>query len=140
MPIPPVIHPGSTDRTSFAEKDETKGFFLLEIEGESNPSRIHNIQFIEIPTRPMIRVDLQLIDPKPGLLTTRLKEILGRLQPDSIVQIRINQTFPQSILREISGPNLRRLAPETMNVSISIPKRNWRRPLRSGEDKRNPGD
>ena len=68
----------------------------------------------------MVRLDLEPIDPKPGILSRKITEILQRQHPDSIVQLRISQTLPDNILREISNPNLRCLGPATMNVSVVL--------------------
>ena len=120
QPVPPIIHPGSTERTSFAEKDESKGYFILELVSDHHKTEISGIHFVELPTRPMVRLDLESIDPKPGSLSRKITEILRHQHPDSIVQLRISQTLPGNILREISNPNLRRLAPATMNVSVVL--------------------
>ena len=49
----PIIYCGSTERTSFAEKDETKGFceMLLDTDG------LANVAFHHLPTRPMLDLD-----------------------------------------------------------------------------------
>jgi DNA repair exonuclease SbcCD nuclease subunit len=118
--IPPVIHPGSTERTSFAEKDEEKGFIILELDLNKTRSMIHEIHFESLPTRKMVRIDLEPIEIKKGELRRCVQNILQDQQKDSIVQIRIRQRLPSKILGEISNPKLRDMVPETMNVSVSL--------------------
>jgi len=124
--IPPIIHPGSTERTSFAEKDEPKGYMILELALDGSKSHIYGIHFEELPTRPMVRIELGPIEVRPGELSHQIRNILLHQNPDSIIQIRLSQVFPKKILHEISNPNLRNLAPETMNVSVSLVSRNER--------------
>ena len=50
----PVIYPGSTERTSFSEKAEEKGFFeILFGRSRGKNQEIQNLNFIKLPTRPM---------------------------------------------------------------------------------------
>jgi DNA repair protein SbcD/Mre11 len=56
IPLPtPVFYPGSTERTSFAEKDEAKGYLILETDSESGTpgGTISQWQFHPLPVRPM---------------------------------------------------------------------------------------
>ena len=46
---------------------------------------------------------------------------LAEFDPDSVVRIRIVGEFDRSLLRRVSAPILRRIAPPTMNVSLSVP-------------------
>ena len=55
----PVVYPGSVERTSFAERQEPKGYFDLEISrsatGRRGPMKI---EFVPLPTRPMEEIVL----------------------------------------------------------------------------------
>ncbi len=55
----PVFYPGSTDRTSFAEKNENKGYLILEFELEAlKGSVLRQWQFHKLPVRPMTLLNL----------------------------------------------------------------------------------
>jgi DNA repair exonuclease SbcCD nuclease subunit len=47
--LPPVIYAGSTERTSFAEAGEAKGFVLLEL----GPGGLERLEFRPLPDRPL---------------------------------------------------------------------------------------
>ena len=50
----PVLFSGSTERTSFAEKDEEKGFYnLIFIKDNTQAWRLKETRFITLPTRPL---------------------------------------------------------------------------------------
>jgi DNA repair exonuclease SbcCD nuclease subunit len=100
----PVIFPGSVERTSFAEMDETKGYMLLELTDSVQSS------FISLPARPMVHVRLE---PAPGQIERTIRERLDALAPDSIVRIHLANEGG------LSARRLRELAPATMNVDIA---------------------
>jgi DNA repair exonuclease SbcCD nuclease subunit len=55
----PVYYPGSIERTSFAEKDEKKGYFLFELASyKESGFSIHHKEFVELPVRPMVKMDI----------------------------------------------------------------------------------
>ena len=113
----PIFYPGSIERTSFAEKDEKKGYLILELEIEDGESRIHNWCFHELPTRPMVRVDLDarrmLVDFEGALRT-----VLDKLPKDGIVSLRFHGPLGEEALSVLRAPSLRSIAPTTMNVSV----------------------
>ena len=53
-PLPaPVVYAGSVERTSFAERDETKGFVLATIGAGDRGGRLASLDFQPLPARPM---------------------------------------------------------------------------------------
>ncbi len=53
-PLPaPVVYAGSVERTSFAERDETKGFVLAAIGAGDRGGRLESLDFQPLPARPM---------------------------------------------------------------------------------------
>lgn len=121
----PVIYAGSTERTSFAERDETKGWYLLELSADEG---LLKWTFVPLPVRPMVslrlRVEAADRDRLPGLLQAEL----GRLAPDSVVQVRLDcapEPFP---LAGAPGPSpltatvLRRIVPPEMNLTLHWPR------------------
>jgi DNA repair exonuclease SbcCD nuclease subunit len=76
----PVIYPGSIERTSFAERDEEKGYFILELEGLENAVR---------------RTIAQL--PEDAVVQLR---ILGSVQQDA------RQVLGANYLRSLAPPTM----------------------------------
>ena len=116
----PVVYAGSVERTSFAEKDEPKGFYEIELApDEAGRWRARAIDFLELPTRPM--VDL-LIGPRGD--SFRLQDHLRRqvegLDVNSIVRLRCTTEPDQSILARLTAPVLRSVFPKSMNVQLGI--------------------
>jgi len=116
----PVIYPGSTDRTSFQERLEPKGYFLLEFVPSSDSSgSLTRAQFCHIPTRPMFLKDMDTNGLDVESITLKLERLLAESDKDSILRIRVRGS--SSAAREVfTAQNLRRLAPPTMNVSLSF--------------------
>jgi exonuclease SbcD len=118
-PLPaPVLYPGSIERTSFAEKNERKGYLILDLETEgARRGRLYNWDFHELPTRPMFRIEL---DPRRMGHDWRpvLKETLERLPANAVVSLRVRGAWGRSRSEALSAPSIRSIAPPTMNVSL----------------------
>jgi DNA repair exonuclease SbcCD nuclease subunit len=126
-PLPaPVFYPGAIERTSFAEKNERKGYltFTLETEG-SRKGQLKGWKFHQLPTRPMVQVELDARRMSPDFESS-LRRTLGRLPDDAVVSLRITGRLRKSQLAALSAPSLRSLAPPTMNVSVSLKDRKAR--------------
>jgi len=92
----PVIYPGSTERTSFAERKEEKGSFILRLkDGRSEPGndvgvsaasaglRLDGIEFRKLDCRPMLQVDVALERWKENLMA-----ILSQIPENAVLRIR----------------------------------------------------
>ncbi len=119
----PVIYPGSVERTAFAERDEEKGFVLAQF----TPSRdgrgqLRQATFVRLPARPMVSFELEA----DSLHENDLRRLLGRrfsaLDADSVVRIQVRGRLPPEASWVLSAPQLRLLAPATMNVTVSYPR------------------
>jgi DNA repair exonuclease SbcCD nuclease subunit len=122
-PIPtPVFYPGSTERTSFVEKDEPKGYLVLEIEPANKVAGgiLKHWQFNQLPARPMHQLEVQAADLTAAQLVSWLKENLECLPQDSVVKIKILGNMSTDLLKIISAASLRSLAPSTMNVTTTL--------------------
>lgn len=113
-----VLYAGSTERTSFAEKDEVKGYFTLEWDTGDRSLRW---LFHPLPVRPMLRLRFELSSSREET-ERRLQAELQRLDPQSVVQLELAGVPGAGGLTEAA---VRRMAPPSMNVSLR-----WR-PLRS---------
>lgn len=114
-----VLYPGSTERTSFAERDEAKGYLIVEIDTDSLPEQaLNKWTFYRLPTRPMIQRDITVdnitIDSLRDLL---LREFMS-LPKDSVVKIKLFGEINRKALPLLTASSIRKIAPETMNVEI----------------------
>ena len=112
----PVFYPGSIERTSFAEKNERKGYLVLEFEGQDSSGRLKKWKFIKLPARPMIQLELHPSGKTGTEVESWIRTRIDGLPADSIVKLKVfGQTSPDAgmVLRAAS---LRALAPPTMNI------------------------
>jgi DNA repair exonuclease SbcCD nuclease subunit len=129
-PIPtPVFYPGSTERTSFVEKDEPKGYLTLDIEPSTETAGgiLKHWQFHELPARPMHQLEVQAADLTAAQLRSWIKHNLEGLPQDSVVKLKIHGKLSPDLLNIVSANSLRSLVPATMNVTTSLadlPSRN----------------
>jgi len=115
----PVVYPGSIERTSFAEKDEPKGYFDLTVGGPDPAGRRRlKHQFEPLPARPMEDVILEKgLDGRGA--REFLRSSLSRLDPDSIVRLRCPEGLSPEARTILTAESLRRLCPPTMNVEFA---------------------
>ena len=114
----PVLYPGSIERTSVAERDEPKGYMTLEIAPGADGGELRRWTFHPLPARPMVDVDLDAAGLGRSQLAARLRRLLGGLDPDAVVRLRLRGE-PRGSARELlRAAAVRALAPETMTVTI----------------------
>jgi len=117
----PVIYPGSIERTSFVEANETKGYGLLDVLTSGTGGALQRATFVPLPTRPMITIDLDVDRSRD--LAHEVKERLAGLDPNAVVRLRLLGDTIDAALRTLTAARLRELAPTTMNLTLS-PSRN----------------
>ena len=78
----PVFYPGAIERTSFAEKNEKKGYLILELAADGLKSgRLSRWRFHELPTRPMIQLNLHPADMDAAKLRSYLESTIKEPKP-----------------------------------------------------------
>lgn len=124
----PVFYAGSTERTSFAEKAEGKGYLILEFErGLWNGAAIKQWQFHQLAVRPMTQFSLHAANMNNTQIISWLETRLGLLPQDSIVKIKIQDTVSQHAMQVLSASALRALAAPTMNIEAEFVQARRRR-------------
>lgn len=120
----PVIYPGSVGRTSFAERNEEKGYVILSV-GLSGRGggQLAEISFKALPTRPMVQLVLELEGLDEESLVEELRRRLSSLHPDSVVRVQLRGPETGKALALLSAGRLRELAPPSMNVSLAPDRR-----------------
>jgi hypothetical protein len=98
-----VIYAGSTERTSFAEAPETKGYVVLEL----TRLGLGGFEFRPVPARPMVTRTLSFDDLDGGEAHARVVAAVESTPPDAVVQLRVRGVVPATItaaaLRAIAG-------------------------------------
>jgi exonuclease SbcD len=114
-----VYYPGSIERTSFAEMDEKKGYLMLKVASDKhNGISVQSWEFVELPARPMIKIDIAPQGMDALKLTAYLKKSLGSLNPQSVVKLNIEGLIPAECLPVFRASFLRAIAPKKMNISV----------------------
>jgi DNA repair exonuclease SbcCD nuclease subunit len=110
----PVIYPGSVERTSFQEKNEDKGFYVLECD-KRNSTFTWNADFHTLPTRAMITLDLDLINTDIEDVLHYLNEKIAVMDNNAI--LRLISHKPE-IRERLTASSLREIVPRTMNIKL----------------------
>ena len=107
---PPVVYAGSIDRTDFGERNEEKGFVLVEFEKGSI-----SYDFVSVPARRFVEIEVDADAEDPT------DEILRAIDPDDIRDaiVKLLYHIPQDKLALVREAEIREaLAPAFLVVSI----------------------
>jgi exonuclease SbcD len=116
----PVIYPGAIERTSFAERAEKKGYFIIEAGFFQNTNSPEiKWTFYELPTRPMYVLNTTDHEIQSPNFLSLLKNKIANLDPNGVVQVRFKDSFSDENNHQINAELLRSIAPATMNIEIS---------------------
>ena len=120
----PVLYAGSVERTSFAEKDETKGYVLLAIAPDrAGVGRVVRGVFRSLPARPMVLREIVVEPDTPAdAIVAQIEQAVAAAPPDALLRLRLLGVPAPDASRALSATSLRSLAPPTMNVSIAWPR------------------
>lgn len=83
---PPVVYAGSIERVSFKERDESKGFYLVEIKQEPD-GKTTTPTFVETPARPFVAISVDARDSAEPTETV-LDAIRTRDTTEAVVRVR----------------------------------------------------
>jgi exonuclease SbcD len=120
----PVLYPGSIERTSFAERNEQKGWLTLDLAPDrSTGGRMLNWRFHQLPTRPLIDLEITESDLACADSNMLLGSRLAGLPSNAVVRIRTLESLPPEWRKALRAAALRALAPADMILSARPPRR-----------------
>jgi len=118
----PVFYPGSVERTSAAERDEAKGYLMIDLEGDQRTGgRVVDWVFHQLPARPMVDLDIgaaNVTDPAQWLRSS-----FEAMDRDAVVRVRVTRTPDDAMRNALRAASLRDLALLTQTVEVSWPRR-----------------
>jgi exonuclease SbcD len=116
----PVLYPGSIERTSFAERDERKGYLLVNVvPSQTGAGTLHSYRFIPLPTRPMSDIEIRTNALDTETLRSKLIHEIARHDPDSVVRIKLKGPTSDQPPPFLTAEFLRSIAPPTMNIHLA---------------------
>jgi DNA repair exonuclease SbcCD nuclease subunit len=115
----PVLYPGSIERTSVAEADETKGYMTVGVICDAGDARL-DWQFRPLPARPLVRREIHLDAAQDTDLEATIRALIADSPSDAVLTIRVVGKLGDGARRVLSAANLRRLAPATMNIELKL--------------------
>jgi DNA repair exonuclease SbcCD nuclease subunit len=123
-PLPaPVLYPGSVERTSFAEKDEPKGFAIVELAPDgTGRGRLLGREQRPLPARPMIEHPLLVAGRSRGAVEEHVRRVIAATPADAILRLHLVGQLDSGAASALSAAALRANAPPTMSVSVALPR------------------
>jgi len=124
IPVP-VIYPGSTERTSFAEMDEDKGFIVLNFDQNGGTgSQLLKTDFHKLKSRPMLQFSIDIGTWNSERFTDWLKKLIQSIPVDSLVRLQITGAVDRSVQNVLRIRNLRALCHPEMNIYLHYSQEN----------------
>lgn len=125
----PVVYAGSVERTSFAERDETKGFVMAGIGAGGPGGRLASCEFRPLPARPMRVHEVAAASTASGL-EREIRGAIAAAPPDVVLQVRVPEALAGA--EALRAARLRALGPPTANITVSTrTSKAWTRPTTS---------
>jgi DNA repair protein SbcD/Mre11 len=115
----PVIYPGSIERTSFAEMNEKKGFYVFTLNNNSISTLSNNIKFIELPTRNMEILNIPFHISDQQTFENWLRKAIADLDVRSIIKFKGIADFNSEF---VLGNVLSKIIPPTMIIQYNRKK------------------
>jgi len=114
----PVIYPGSIERTSFAEADETKGYCRLVFDPSSGGDwALNRSEFVPLPTRPMLTVDLTT-QLAPAGVAGFLADVAREAPPDAILRFTCSETVSPATRRAFGSVRVANCLPPGLSFQF----------------------
>jgi hypothetical protein len=107
------------ERTTFAERYETKGYAVVKIDLSGAGRRKPDISFVPLPARLMLDLVVKADGRDRAALRRHLQEKLAALEADAIVRIRFQGPDAATAQALFSAAEVRAMAPYTMNVVVA---------------------
>ena len=138
----PVLYPGSTERTAFAEMGEDKGCLVLDLEpgGPQPGGRLSGWRFERLPARPMCVVEVAAEGASEAVLAARVDAALAEAPSDAVLRLRVLGRVGDDARRALGAARLRSAAPRDMNVEVVFADEPRRPRTRRGREGRDPSD
>jgi DNA repair exonuclease SbcCD nuclease subunit len=115
----PVVMAGSTERTSFAEMKEDKGFYDLVFRtGWDHQWQLEQLKFICLPTRPMIDIRINQ-HWRPVDIEVRIRNKIRGLDKNAIIRFISDNHINSVMVWPLNSARLRQILPATMNFTFS---------------------
>jgi hypothetical protein len=106
------------ERTSFAEKDEPKGFCEISFApNHTGAWGIKMLRFKDLPARPMVDIEIDPDVGSEGLIDYLINKI-SSIHKDSIVRLGSKGQLSEEIRGRLTAKFLRSVFPSSMNVEL----------------------
>lgn len=113
----PLVYAGSTERTSFAERYERKGFVDLRLSPSSAGGTVERLDFVPLPTRPMHDIQVRgRLGPRE--LAGFLRSEIAGIDENSVVRVRCHESVDSRVRETITHRFLRDVLPKSMSIQL----------------------
>ena len=115
-----VFYPGSIERTSFAEKNETKGYIIFDCIPSKGGGKINKFQFVDLPSRPMEEIIMKINNFSKVELINQIVQKTSEIDKNSILRLKIINNKKSGVFEIPNLEEIRKVLPSSINISYKV--------------------
>jgi len=115
-----VYYPGSIERTSFAERNESKGYLIVDFDSNKKGGKIENYKFVELPTRPMKEIVFKVEKQSKIDILNEIINKVSEIDNNSIVRLEIVNSGNSNYFELPKIDEIRKILPASINISYKV--------------------
>jgi exonuclease SbcD len=116
---PPLVYSGSLQRIDFSDEEDTKGFYVVEIEPKRNRGERLTFDFHPLKARRFLTIKVHIPSHDPNPTSTILQAIARREQEVGEAIVRVQVTIPEHIEGLVQEQEIHRALRAAQYVSIT---------------------
>jgi len=117
---PPVVYPGSLERLDFSEKEDNKGFYMVEIEPDKETGKRRvSFDFHQVTGRRFLTINIGIEPPDTDPTSTVLRAIAEQEDTVRDAIVRLNISLPPETEGQLRDNDIRNMLKETYYFTIA---------------------
>jgi len=117
---PPVVYPGSLERLDFSEEEDSKGFYLVEIEPDKETGKRRvSFDFHQVTGRRFLTINISIESPDTEPTSTVLRAIAEQEDEVRDAIVRLNISLPAETEGQLRDNDIRSILKEAYYFTIA---------------------
>jgi exonuclease SbcD len=111
---PPTVYSGSLQRIDFSDEEDTKGFFVVQIDKEET-----YFDFYPVKARRFLTIKVHIPPQESNPTSTILRAIAQREREVKDAIVRVHITIPERVVGLVQEPEIRKVLKEAQYITVA---------------------